>query len=101
MASWIEANVVNGPAIDGDGGYTFRCFGRGFAQAFFDAGKDSVERPMERRAAGDRAVGDAMDFGDRGAVVDPTKKRNAAAFRAEVDGYASAGIARDMAGPTQ
>ncbi len=92
MSVGIEANVVHGPAINGDGGYTFRGFSRGFAQGFFDAGKDTVEWPMERVAARDRAIGKAVDFGDFGPVIDPAKERDAATFGAEVDGNACAAV---------
>ena len=34
---------------------------RGFAEAFFKAGEDGLERPVERAAAMNGAVGDAMD----------------------------------------
>ncbi len=94
----MEANVVDSPAIDGDGGYALCRLTGGPAQAFIDADKDALERPMERRAVSDGAVGDAKDFGDRGMAIVPTKEGNAAAFGAEVNGDACAGITRKLAG---
>ena len=59
--SGAEADVVDGPAVDGDGSNAFRRGLRRLAQTFFKAGEDCVEGPVQRRAAMDRAVGNAMD----------------------------------------
>jgi hypothetical protein len=97
MTGRIEANVVHCPAIDGNGGNTLRRLGRGFAQSFLDAVEDAVEWPVERGAARHRAVGDAMDFGDFGTIIDPAKEGNTAAFSAEVDGDTGAKITGNWA----
>ena len=82
-----EANVVHRPAVDGNGGDAFRGGGRGFAEAFFKTGEESIERPAEPAAAMDRAVGDAMDDFDLRLSVDPAEQGDATAFCAQVYGY--------------
>ncbi len=81
-----EANVVHRPAVDTDGGDAFRSSGCGLAEAFFNAGKKSIERPDEPAPAMDRAVGDAVNDFDLRLSVDPAEQGDAAAFCAEVDG---------------
>ena len=88
----VEADVVYGPAIYGDGGDAFRSRCGCFAKAFFDAGEDLVERPTEFSVGAgfgteDGAVGHSVDQLDVRLAVVPAEQRDAAAFRAEVDGY--------------
>jgi hypothetical protein len=71
---WSQANVVNRPAIDGNGGDTFgRCL-RSFAQAFLQARENCFKRPIHRLRAMDRAVGNAMDNLNAGPAVNPTEQ---------------------------
>jgi hypothetical protein len=77
-----ETNVVYRPAVDADGGDAFRGSGRGFAQAFFKAGKEGIERPEEPASTMDGAVGDAMDDFYMRLSVDPEEQGDATAFGA-------------------
>jgi len=77
-----EADVVDAPAIDGDGGYAFGNGCRGFAEAFFEAGEDGLEWPVHRCALVDWAVGDAMDDFDGGSFAIPAEEGDSAGFGA-------------------
>jgi hypothetical protein len=83
-AGGVDADVVDGPAIDGDGADAFRGEVRALAEAFFDAVDDAVEVPAE--AAVDLAwiIGEAMDELDQGPGIIPAKERYPATFCAEV-----------------
>ena len=87
-AGGIEADVIHGPAIDGDGGYAFggRC--GCLAQTLFQAGQDGFQRPAKRCAAMHGSVGKAMDEFDGGLAALPAQQGETAAFRAQVDGNA-------------
>jgi hypothetical protein len=72
-----EADIVDAPTVDGDGGYAFRSGCGGFAEAFCQACKDGGEGPMKRWAAMDGTVGDAMDDLAGWLVAGPAEKGNA------------------------
>ena len=77
-----EANIVNRPTVDADGGDAFRGNGRGFTKAFFKTCKEGIERSTEPGAAMDGAVGDTMNDFDLRLSVDPAEHGDATAFSA-------------------
>jgi len=66
MAIGSETNVVHTPTVDADGSNALRSGVGGLAQAIFKAVEDGVEGPVERVAAMDGTVGDAVDDFDLG-----------------------------------
>ena len=85
FAVGIDADVVDGPAIDGDGANAFGGDFGALAHAFFEAADDVLEIPVQ--AAVDLAgiVGEAMDQFDGRAAVVPAQQGDAAAFSAQID----------------
>ena len=92
VGEWLavcrETDVIDCPAVDGDGGNAFGgSFGR-LAQSFFKAGKNVVQGPVQRIAAMHGAVWECDELTRCTACRCPAKQRNAAAFRAQIDGDA-------------
>ena len=86
LAVRIEANVVDGPAIDGDGLDAFGGESGAFAEAFVYAGVDGFKAPIQTFADLPGGVGEAVNEGDLGFVAGPAEERDATAFGAEIDG---------------
>ena len=90
----VEADVVYGPAVDGDGADAFGGEVGAGGEALVEFGEDVVDGPAEGVLVIDGLVGEAMDERDVWGVVGPAKERDAATFGAEVDGYESALVLR-------
>jgi hypothetical protein len=88
----VEADVVHGPAVDGDGADALGGERRALAQAFMQAGEDAVEVPVQAVGRFDGGVGEAVDELDVRVAVLPAQQRDAAAFGAEIDGDEGAGV---------
>jgi hypothetical protein len=94
-AGSVDADVVDGPAIDCDGTDAFFSDRRAFTQALFDAVDDAVEVPTQAAIDFVGVVGEAVDELDGGAAVGPAEQGNAAALRAQIDGDRGAGVGGD------
>src|SRR5438874_10381575 len=85
-AGGVDANVVDGPAIDCDGADALRREVDALTQARFDAVDDAREIPAKAAVELSRVIGEAVDKLDRGPGIVPAKERDPAALRAEVYG---------------
>jgi len=81
----IDADVVYGPAIDGDGADAFGSEGSALAEAIFDAANNALEVPAQASIELAGIVREPMDETDGGTPVRPAQERDAAAFGAEID----------------
>jgi hypothetical protein len=82
MAIGSETNVVHTPTVDADGSNALGSGVCGLAQAIFKAVEDGVEWPVERVAAVDGTIGNAVNDFDLGFASIPAEQGDAAAFSA-------------------
>ena len=90
----VDARVVHGPAVGGDGANALGGERGTLAQALFQAAGDGLEVPVQAAAHLARIVGDAVDDLDRWAAVLPAQQADATAFSAKIDGDEGACIGR-------
>ena len=90
----VDAHIVHGPAVGGDGADALGRERGALAQALFQAAGDGFEVPVQAAVNLARVVRDAVDDLDRRATVLPAQQADAAALRAQIDGDEGARIGR-------
>jgi len=82
----IEADVIDGPAIDSDGANTFCSDRRALTQACMETVKNHRQVPVQAIRSFDGMIGKAVDKFDCRNVILPAKQRDTATLCAEIDG---------------
>src|ERR1700722_20344341 len=86
QAVLVEANVIGGPAVDCDRGYTFRRDRGATAQTFLDSIPNRRQIPAQVISVGYRTIGDSMNQGNPRSSFVPPQQGNPATFRPKIDG---------------
>ena len=95
VAVRVEADIIDGPAIDGDGTNAFSGDRGALAHAVFEATQDADARSQRRPSVGlFGVVGEAMNQLDARVAALPAKQRDAATLGAQIDGDEGALVRR-------